>query len=159
MTRRESLAQVQTCGEDATMLELQPIPTDFHDLLARPLLMTLATTLADGGMQLTPVWFSFDGTHIYFNSEKDKLKHRILRKRPQVSLMILDPDDRARWLSVRGRVIEIADDIGRAHIDALTMRYMGVPHFGAPPEELRVRFKIAPEHVAAAAKYAPERKL
>ena len=61
-----------------------PIPEAFHELLARPLLMTLATTFADGTIQLTPVWFNFDGTYIYFNSEKDKLKHRILRQRRSI---------------------------------------------------------------------------
>ena len=77
----------------------QPIPEAFHELLARPVLMSLATTLADGTIQLTPVWFNFDGAYIYFNSEKDRLKHRILRQRPKVSLLILDPDNKARWLA------------------------------------------------------------
>lgn len=134
-----------------------PIPEAFHELLARPLLMTLATTFADGTIQLTPVWFNFDGTYIYFNSEKDKLKHRILRQRPNVSILILDPDNKARWLSVRGTVVEMLDDVNREHINSLTMKYMGVPQFGAPPEEQRVRFKICPEHVAAAELYAPPR--
>ena len=84
------------------MTQPESIPSAFHDLLQRPLLMMLATTLADGAAQLTPVWFNFDGTFIYFNSEKNKLKHRILRQRPQVSLIILDPEDRARWLAIRG---------------------------------------------------------
>ena len=51
----------------------------------------------------------------------------------------------------------MTDDVNREHIDALTMKYMGVPHFGAPPEELRVRFKICPEHVVATQLYAPPR--
>ena len=42
----------------------QPIPEAFHELLARPLLMTLATTFADGTIQLTPGWFTVDGTSI-----------------------------------------------------------------------------------------------
>jgi hypothetical protein len=37
----------------------------------------------------------------------------------------------------------------------LAKRYMGAETFGAPPEELRVRFKIAPEHVTVASLYAP----
>ena len=114
--------------------------------------------VADGTIQLTPVWFNFDGTYIYFNSEKDRLKHRIIRKRPKVSLLILDPDNKARWLAVRGSVVEMTDDVNREHVNALTMKYMGVPQFGAPPEEQRVRFKISPEHVSAAELYAPPRK-
>ena len=136
-------------------MQPEPIPSAFHDLLERPLLMVLATTLADGATQMTPVWFNYDGSYIYFNSEKDRLKHRILRKRPYVSLIILDPDNTARWLAVRGPVVEIKDDTDRAHINLLAKKYMGVETFGAPPEELRVRFKISPEHVTAASHYAP----
>jgi PPOX class probable F420-dependent enzyme len=134
----------------------QPIPEHARDLLERPLLMTLATTLRDGSAQLTPVWFNFDGRYIYFNSEKDRLKDRILHKRPYVSLIILDPDNRARWLAVRGPVIEIADDVGRAHANLLAKRYMGTEEFGAPPEEKRMRYTISPEHVTAAEMYAPK---
>ncbi|GAB4161529.1 MAG: hypothetical protein Fur005_19030 [Roseiflexaceae bacterium] len=131
------------------------IPDAFHDLLNRPVLMSLATILSDGSVQLTPVWFNFDGTYIYFNCEKDKLKHRILRKRPQVSLIVLDPQNDARWISIRGTVIAMADDLNREHINALTLKYMGVAEFGAPPEEQRVRFTVCPEHVTAAEQYAP----
>ena len=138
-------------------MQVQPIPHAFLDLLERPLLMILATTLTDGAPQMTPVWFNFDGEYIYFNSEKDRLKHRILRKRPYVSLIILDPDNKARWLAIRGPVVEIKDDVDRAHVNALAKRYMGIETFGAPPEELRVRFKIAPEHVTATEMYAPKR--
>jgi PPOX class probable F420-dependent enzyme len=138
------------------MTEPQPIPASHHDLLERPLHMILATTLGDGSIQLTPLWYNFDGVYIYFNSEKDRLKHRILRKRPQVSLIIHDPDNSARWLAVRGRVVEITDDTDRKHVNSLAMRYTGVEEFGAPPEELRMRFKILPEHVTVATRYAPE---
>ena len=137
------------------MTQPKPIPSAALDLLERPLLMTLATTLGDGGIQLTPIWFNYEDGHIYFNSEKDRLKDKILRKRPQVSLIILDENNRARWLAVRGTVIEIADDIGRAHADLLAKRYMGVETFSALPEEQRVRFKILPEHVSFAEMYAP----
>lgn len=56
---------------------------------------------------------------------------------------------------MRDRVIEMTDDVNREHANALTMKYNEGPYFGAPPEELRVRFKICPEHVAAAELHAP----
>lgn len=137
------------------MFQPKPIPPAALDLLERPLLMTLATTLGDGSIQLTPIWFNYADGYIYFNSEKDRLKDKILRKRPQVSLIILDETNRARWLAVRGTVVEIVDDAGRAHADLLARRYMGVEKFPAPAAELRVRFKILPEHVSFAEMYAP----
>ncbi len=59
---------------------------------------------------------------------------------------------------MRGTVVEMTDDVDREHANALAMKYMGTPEFGAPPEELRVRFKICPEHVVAAEIYAPPPK-
>jgi PPOX class probable F420-dependent enzyme len=136
----------------------EPIPASFQDLLNLPVLMSLATTLADGSIQLTPIWFNFDGNYIYFNTEKGRLKDRVVRKRPQVSLIILDPDNKARWIAIRGTVVEISDDLDRAHINALNMKYMGTPFFAAPASEQRVRFKICPEHVTAVERYAPTAK-
>ncbi len=132
-----------------------PIPEHARDLLERPLLMTLATTLSDGQIQLTPVWFNFDGTYVYFNSLKGRLKDRVVRKRPGVSLLIMDPDNSARWLAIRGAIVEITDDIGHAHIDALAKRYTGADRFDAPPEAERVRYKIEPRVVSAAEMYIP----
>ena len=131
------------------------IPDHARDLVDRPLLMTLATRLGDDSIQLTPIWFNFDEGCIFFNTEKGRLKDRIIRKRPRVSIIILDPDNRARWLAVRGTVIEITDDAGWAHINFLAKRYMGIEKFGGHPDEQRVRYKILPEHVTAAEMYAP----
>ncbi|GAB4109957.1 MAG: hypothetical protein OHK0050_03170 [Roseiflexaceae bacterium] len=58
-------------------------------------------------------------------------------------------------ISIRGMVIDMADDLNREHINALTLKYMGVAVFGAPPKEQRVRFTVCPEHVTAAEQYAP----
>jgi hypothetical protein len=139
------------------MSSTQPVPIPEHarDLLERPLLMTIATTLRDGQIQLTPVWFNFDGRYVYFNSQKGRLKDRVLRERPGVSLLIVDPDNTARWLAIRGAVIEISDDLGHAHIDALAKRYTGVERFDAPPEAERVSYKIEPRVVSAAEMYIP----
>ena len=51
----------------------------------------------------------------------------------------------------------MVDDVNREHANALALKYTGVPLFGAPPEEQRVRFKVCPEHVTAAELYAPPR--
>jgi PPOX class probable F420-dependent enzyme len=132
------------------------IPKSSIDLLERPPLMTPATALNDGSTQLTPVWFNYDGAYLYFNGEAGRLKDRVLRKRPGVSLIILDPDNRARWLAIRGAVIAIDDDIGHAHIRALCERYMRTSDIGTMAEERRMRYTIEPRHVTAVERFAPE---
>lgn len=125
-----------------------PIPPSHQDLLDRPLIMLLATTLADGTPQVTPVWFNYDGGYIYFNTAQGRLKDKAIRDRPYVALSILDPENPYRHISIRGPVVEIAEEGGRAHADFLAHRYTGAEKYTfGPPDEVRIKFKIVPEHI------------
>lgn len=126
----------------------KPIPENVHDLLERPLIMALATTLSDGTPQVTPVWFNYADGYIYFNTAAGRLKDKAIRANPYVALTIIDPENDFHWLSVRGPVVEISEQAGREHINLLSKRYTGSETYTfGPPDEVRVRFKIAPEHV------------
>ena len=53
------------------------IPAAFLDLVTTKLSFAhLATSMANGAPQVTPVWFSFDGSHLLLNSAKGRLKDR-----------------------------------------------------------------------------------
>lgn len=126
------------------------IPESHHDLLNAANIMSLATTLRDGTPQVTPVWFSFEDGYICFNTAAGRLKDKAIRANPYVAIAIVDPNNMYRYLAVRGPV-EIIDDpaVGREHINQLSARYTGNPIYQGPPEEHRVKFRLAPEHVAA----------
>lgn len=129
----------------------RPIPASHIDLVERPLIVALATTIADGTPQVTPTWFHYDGTYMYVNSAKGRLKDRAMRAHPYVGLMILDPDNPYRYLAIRGPVVEITETGGREHIDMLARRYTGADRFVvSSPDEVRVIYKIAPEHILTA---------
>jgi hypothetical protein len=124
------------------------IPDSHMDLIEQPLIMQLATTLSDGTPQVTPVWFSYDDGHIYFNTAQGRLKDKAIRANPYVAISILDPNNPYRYISIRGPVVEIDDTHGRAHIDLLAKRYTGADKYTfGPPTEVRIRYKLAPEHV------------
>lgn len=127
----------------------QTIPPKYADLIERPLLMSLATTLSDGTPQVTPVWFSYEDGHFYFNSARGRLKDKAIRANPYIAFTVVDPEDPFNWFAVRGPVVEINDDqqVARGHIDQLAKRYVGADKYGGPSSELRVRYKVAPEHV------------
>src|SRR5262249_45958274 len=92
----------------------------YRDLLKQKKpLAHLATVMADGSPQVTPVWFDWDGTHIRVNSAKGRIKDRNMRARPTVALSIVDPDNVYRYLSIRGRVTAVTERGADAHIDAL----------------------------------------
>lgn len=128
------------------------IPEDFQDLLSRPIVVTLVTLMPDNQPQATPVWFSYDGSHILVNTAQGRQKDRNMRERPQVTVLSVDPDNPYRYLEVRGRVDEITEEGALEHINTLSHRYVGREDFYASmPEqrgkETRVIFKIRPERV------------
>jgi PPOX class probable F420-dependent enzyme len=129
---------------------MQSIPTEFHDLLKdeTKAFLFLATSMADGSPQVTPVWFSAEGEHILVNTAKGRVKERNMRARPHVALVIQDPATPYRYLQIRGRVDEITETGGDEHINALSLKYDGKP-WKKTEGQIRVIFKISPEHVDA----------
>ncbi|HZG69553.1 MAG TPA: PPOX class F420-dependent oxidoreductase [Herpetosiphonaceae bacterium] len=126
-----------------------PIPASHQDLLDRPLIMALATTLSDGTPQVTPVWFNYEDGAIYFNTARGRLKDRAIRQTPYVAITIVDPDNMYRYLAIRGPVT-MTEEGGRDHIDLLAKRYMGADKYPGPLSEVRIKFRLTPEHVLAA---------
>ena len=102
------------------------IPTEYRDLLVRPVLVSFATVMPDGQPQVTPVWIDYDGTYLRVNTAAGRQKHRNMEARPQVTILAIDPDNSGRYLEVRGTVVRIDPEGGDAHIDALARKYLGV---------------------------------
>ncbi len=125
------------------------IPASFTDLLTTKVAFAhLGTSMKDGAPQVTPVWFSYDGNHVLLNSAKGRLKDRNMRARPKVALSILDPDNPYRYLQIMGRIVEITETGGDAHIDALATKYLGKDSYPwRTPGEVRVIYKVAVDKV------------
>jgi PPOX class probable F420-dependent enzyme len=131
---------------------MKNIPATHLDILTdeKKAFLILATLMPDGAPQVTPVWFNTDGKYILINSAKGRIKDRNMRARPQVTLCIVDPSNPYRYLQIRGKVIEITINGADDHIDALTLKYRGVPKYpNHQPGEKRVMYKIQIEKVDA----------
>jgi PPOX class probable F420-dependent enzyme len=126
------------------------IPNDFQDLLKdeTKAFLFLATIMADGSPQVTPIWFSADDTHILINSARGRVKDRNMRARPHVALVIQDPRTPYRYLQIRGRVVVITEEGSDDHINTLSLKYDGKP-WKKVAGQVRVMYKILPEHVDA----------
>lgn len=125
------------------------IPERYRDLLERPIVVSLATLLADGTPQVQPVWCGFDGTHLLINTEKGRQKYRNLSRRRSATILAIDPDDDNRWLEVRGVVVAGTEVGAAAHIDELARQYLGVEKYPYhAPGDVRVLFRIEPRRVA-----------
>ncbi|MBV8732739.1 MAG: PPOX class F420-dependent oxidoreductase [Acidobacteriia bacterium] len=122
------------------------IPEKYQDLLQKKAFAQLATIMADGSPQVSPVWFEYDGKNILVNSAKGRVKDVNMRRDPRVGIDIQDPDNPYRHVSIRGRVVDITEKGADEHIDKLTKKYTGqdkYPYRG--PGEVRVIYKIEPE--------------
>lgn len=125
------------------------VPAALLDLLATKVSFAhLATTMANGAPQVTPVWFSFDGSHLLLNSAKGRLKDRNMRARPAVAVSILDPENPYRYLQLMGQIVDVTEAGGDAHIDALAKKYLGQDTYPRrAPGEVRVIYRMALDKV------------
>ena len=103
------------------------IPDSHADLLTRPLYGHLATTRPDGSVQVSPMWFRYDGAELAFTTTTTRQKYRNVRHDPRLAISVNDPDQPYRYLEVRGEVVAIDPDPDGTFFDALARRY-GLPY-------------------------------
>lgn len=109
-------------------MEPVAIPDSHRDLLERPLNATLVTVMPSGQPQATIVWYKLDGPDVMIITMKGFQKERNMRARPKVSLVIIDPDDTARWIEVRGTV-ELFDGGADELLDEITGLYTDMSRY------------------------------
>lgn len=124
------------------------IPASHVDLFQKKAFAHLATLMPDGQPQVTPVWVDYDGSHILVNTAQGRQKDKNLQRDGRVALSILDPDNGYRYLEVRGQVTDRSLVGADAHIDAMAKKYLDKDKYPfRRPGEIRVIFKIDPQHV------------
>lgn len=124
------------------------IPEAYADLLTGPVYVQLASHMADGSIQVHPVWCGYDGAHVLINSAKGRVKDRNMRANPNVTVLAIDPENPYRWMEVRGKVAEISEAGADEHIDRLSEQYIQQsPYPWREEGEVRVIYRIAPQRV------------
>lgn len=105
----------------------------------------LATVMADGSPQITPIWVDREGDDILVNTVKGRTKQRNMSRDPRVALAIVDWEKPYTWAQIRGRVIQQTERDARKHIDKLSKKYLGKKY--PWPDTNRILIKIRPEKV------------
>ena len=106
----------------AAAVGTRPIPASHLDLLTRPICGVLTTMGANGQPQSSLVWVDHDGLCARVNTTLERQKGRNLAANPKVSLLIVDPDNTARFIQIRGDA-ELISDGAVEHLDELTRKY------------------------------------
>jgi PPOX class probable F420-dependent enzyme len=83
------------------------------------------------------------------NSARGRRKDKNMERNGAVALSMQDPDNPYRYLEVRGKVIEITEEGAAQHIDKMAKKYIGADKYPwSKPDEVRVIYKIKPEHTS-----------
>jgi len=127
-------------------------PASHLDLLDRPLLAGFATVRPDGAPQLVPMWFVWDNDRqvARFTHTKVRSNYRVLQTDRHVALLVIDPDDDQRYLSIRGTITDIEDDPEGDFFKGLQVRYNGKADDVVADRAVRVILTLTPDHFRAA---------
>ena len=127
------------------------IPEHSLDILQSQALAHVATIGATGEPRVSPVWFAWDGEHVLLSVTKDKQRYRNLLREPRVALSIVDPTNPYRSLEIRGKVIELREDLDGSFAQTLSQKYLKRARNAdeIQPGEERVVVVIRPERVVS----------
>ena len=124
------------------------IPESYLDLFQKKSIAFLALHTKGDDMMVNPVWVAYDGENIVLNSVQGRVKDKLMRLHPTVTVCITDPDNPFRYVEVRGKVVQVTTEGAEENINHLSERYMGVtPYPYRKPGDVRVIYRIKPSKV------------
>ncbi len=130
-----------------------PLDDDVIRLAKGKNLATVATLMPDGQPQALLTWVDTDGEVILVNTEPQRQRSRNVSKDPRITVLIHSAVDPWDWAEVRGHVVgTVAGDEARAHIDALSNKYLGTDYANPIGPDGRLILRIAPDKVNTSAK-------
>jgi PPOX class probable F420-dependent enzyme len=120
-----------------------------REFLEQPYVGEVTTLRGDGSPHSTVVWVDVDTDVVMFNTAVGRAKERHLRKDPRAALIVVDPGNAYKWLSISGTA-ELTTDGADAQIDKLAKKYLGQDEYPwRNPQEQRITVRIRPDHVEA----------
>jgi PPOX class probable F420-dependent enzyme len=102
-----------------------PLPTHLQDVLAKPNPAVMGTVGGDGSPNTVATWYLWEDGRALVNMDEGRKRLEYLRNDPRVSLTVFDGDRWYSHVSLRGRVVSLAEDADKADIDRLSRHYRG----------------------------------
>jgi PPOX class probable F420-dependent enzyme len=126
---------------------MSELSDDAKALLSEPIHGWVTAVRPDGSLHNTVVWVDVDGDDVLINTAAGRVKERLLRGNPQISVSVLDPEDAFHWVSVSGHAT-FEEEGADAIIDRLAKKYLGAETYPfRSADEQRVTVRIRPENV------------
>lgn len=101
------------------------VPNRYRDILESTTLGHLATIDTDGRPQVNPVWFLWDGAQVLLSVKAETGKYRNMRGDPNVAMSFSDLTRPARYLEIRGPVVELELFDNLSWVNQLARKYVG----------------------------------
>ena len=100
--------------------------------------------LPNGSIATHVMWVDADDDHVMINTEVHRAKYKAIQANPNVTVAVWDSANPYGYAEVRGTVTgEVRGPEARAHIDALSQKYMGMD-YQAEVQSERVIVQITP---------------
>ncbi len=136
--------------------DLNPI---YKRLLDNPTTAVISVIGADGRPSLTPMWFDYEDDKVLVNVASHRKKTAWIRSNPEVSLILVNPENPYHWVSMKVTVDrEISEDDPdegdrvTAQLDGIWTKYTGAePPYGLRDpsiDERRVLFECRVDKVS-----------
>lgn len=120
-----------------SLADLDPI---YQQLMNDPVTAVVSFVGPDGRPNSTPMWFDYDGDTILVNVASHRPKAGWIRKSPQLTILLLNPQNPYHWMSIKCTVArEVSEDDPKegarvtAQLDRIWTKYTNNP----PPYGLR----------------------
>ena len=137
------------------LADLDPI---YRDLLDKPITVTLGLIGPDGRVNMTPMWFDYEGDTILVNTASHRSKCGWIRNNPQLTILLVNPENPYHWMSIKCTVVneikeeEPGGDQATEQLDRIWTKYTGAdpPYALRDPviDEKRVLFQCRVDRVA-----------
>jgi len=132
------------------MMSKGPLPSAHLDLLERPIMGQLTTVDPQGRPQVAPIRFLYNGTYLQLNVPGGTVELEHMRQNRSVALSVIDPENPARYLELRGHVIMFELFKTLTFVNQLAQKYTGADVTGGHAGEERYRITIAIDSWTAA---------
>lgn len=110
--------------------DLDPI---YKQLLDQPVTMTLGLIGPDGRVNLTPMWFDYEGDKVLVNTASHRKKCEWIRRNPRLTILLVNPKNPYHWVQIKCTVEkemrewEAGGDAVTKQLDRIWTKYTGQP--------------------------------
>lgn len=98
-------------GSKEEIAGISQLDAEYKQLMDEPYACVMSVMGRDGRPNLTPMWFDYEGDKVLVNVAEHRKKTEWIRANPQITILIMNPNNMYHWLSMKVTVErEVSED-------------------------------------------------